>query len=48
MKDLSGLRIYRLAVEVAEEVWKEVSTWDNFAKWSVGKQLVDAADGIGA
>ncbi len=44
MKDLSELRIYRLAVEVAEEVW----TWDNFAKWCVGKQLVDAADGIGA
>jgi four helix bundle protein len=48
LKDLSELRIYRLAVEVAEEVWEEVSGWESFAKWSVGKQLVDAADGIGA
>ena len=48
MKDLSELRIYRLAVEVAEEVWDEVSAWVSFAKWSLGKQLVDAADGIAA
>jgi four helix bundle protein len=48
MKDLSELRIYRLAVEIAELVWQEVMTWDSFAKWTLGKQLVDAADGIAA
>lgn len=48
MKDLSELRIYHLAVAIAEEVWSEVADWDNFAKWSLGKQLVEAADGIAA
>jgi len=48
MKDLSELRIYRLAVEVGEEVWAEVAEWEKFSKWSLGKQLVESADGIAA
>ena len=48
MKDLSELRIYHLAVEIAEEIWDEVSKWDKFPKWTLGKQLVEAADGIAA
>ncbi|NIR49044.1 hypothetical protein GWO43_11385 [candidate division KSB1 bacterium] len=28
-------------------MWKEVVTWESFAKWSLGKRLVDAADGDG-
>lgn len=48
MKDLAELRIYRLAVDIAEQVWLEVDGWDKFAKWSIGKQIVEAADGIAA
>ena len=48
MKDLSELRIYHLAVEIGEKVWEEVSGWDSFSRWSLGKQLVECADGIAA
>jgi four helix bundle protein len=42
------LRVYRLAEKLADEVWSAVATWDAFAKATVGEQLVDAADSIGA
>ena len=48
MKDLSNLRIYKIAVEIGDKVWKIVDDWDKFAKWTIGKQLVDSADGIAA
>ena len=46
MKDLENLRIYSLAVEIGEDVWDVVTQWESFSKWTVGKQLVEAADGI--
>jgi four helix bundle protein len=33
---------------LADEIWDIVHTWDYFAKITVGKQLVGAADSIGA
>ncbi len=49
MKEIESLRIYQLAVEVGEDVWKIVTSWeDKFAKWTVGKQWVESADGISA
>jgi four helix bundle protein len=42
------LRVYQLAEKVADEVWDVVTTWDAFAKATVGEQVVDAADSIGA
>ncbi len=48
MKDLSELRIYKLAVDVGELVWEGVQEWENFAKWTIGKQVVESADGISA
>jgi len=42
------LRVYQLAEQLADEVWDIVSGWDRFAKDTVGEQLVDAADSIGA
>ncbi len=48
MKDLSSLRIYSLAVSIGEDVWNLVYKWNSFAKWSLGKQMVDSADGIAA
>jgi len=46
--DLSELRVYNRAMEVGEIVWDIVAKWDFFAKDTVGKQLVKAADSIGA
>lgn len=42
------LEVYQLAEKLSDEVWAVVLTWDNFAKDTVGKQLVRAADSIGA
>ena len=40
------LEIYHLAEKISDEVWRVVLSWDNFAKDTVGKQLVRAADSI--
>jgi four helix bundle protein len=42
------LDIYRVAEDLADRVWKIMQRWDNFAKDTVGKQLVRSADSIGA
>ena len=42
------LRIYKLAEDLADSIWNIVLTWDHFAKDTVGKQIVRAADSIGA
>jgi len=44
---LMGLRIYQLAEALADEVWHEVIAWKPFARDTVGRQLVEAADSIG-
>lgn len=40
--------VYQLACEVGDLVWELVSSWDSFPKWTIDKQLVEAADSIGA
>ncbi|RIJ46171.1 four helix bundle protein [Maribellus luteus] len=45
---LDKISAYRLAFEFSNEVWREVVTWDYFAKDTVGKQFVKAADSISA
>ena len=42
------LRVYQLAETLADGIWTVVSEWDWLAKQSVGKQLVNSADSIGA
>lgn len=42
------LRVYQLAERLADRIWKIVVKWDYFAKTTVGQQMVDAVDGIGA
>ena len=42
------LRIYRLAENLADEIWAVVLQWDRFARDTVGKQIVRSADSIGA
>lgn len=42
------LAVYRLAERLADDVWRMVRGWDGLARDTVGKQLVRAADSIGA
>ena len=42
------LRVYQLAEKLADEIWRIVVNWDNFARDTVGKQVVRSADSIGA
>jgi four helix bundle protein len=42
------LQVYQLSEKLADSVWRIVIGWDSFAKDTVGKQIVRAADSIGA
>jgi four helix bundle protein len=42
------LRVYVLAADLSDELSSVVSTWPSFERWSVGMQLVRAADSIAA
>ena len=42
------LRVYKLAEDLADEVWELSARWTIFARDTVGKQMVRAADSIGA
>ena len=46
--DIDDLRVYNLAMQLAEKVWEIVTRWDPFAKYSIGKQYTEAADSIGS
>lgn len=43
-----NLEVYQLAEKLADEIWQIVSDWEYFAKSTVGKQMVEAADSISA
>ncbi|TAK56832.1 MAG: four helix bundle protein [Bacteroidetes bacterium] len=47
-KKLEELEVYQLSEKLADEVWNTCIRWENFAKFTVGKQLVTAADSISA
>src|SRR5437867_13359638 len=42
------LRVYQLAEELADEIWKLTRLLEPFAKDTIGKQIVRASDSIGA
>jgi four helix bundle protein len=42
------LHVYQLSEHLADEIWNVVVEWEQFARDTVGKQAVRAADGIGA
>jgi four helix bundle protein len=46
--NFQNLRVYQLAEVLADSLWKIVVGWDGLARDTVGKQMVRAADGIGA
>ncbi|KAA0990440.1 four helix bundle protein [Dyadobacter aurulentus] len=45
---LEDLQIYQLSMELSDKIWTAVQEWSIFSKETVGKQLVRAADSIGA
>ena len=46
--NFESLRVYQLSEDLADRVWDMVGSWEYFAKDTVGKQIVRAADSIGA
>ncbi len=42
------LRVYQLSEQLADTIWEIVLEWKVFARDTIGKQLVKAADSIGA
>lgn len=46
--NFAKLQIYQLSERLADRIWKIVRSWDAFARDTVGRQLVKAADSIGA
>jgi four helix bundle protein len=46
--NFESLQVYQLAEKLADEVWKAVKGWDAFAKSTLGRQIVRAADSVGA
>jgi four helix bundle protein len=46
--NFENLRVYKLAEDLADEIWNIVLRWDRFARDTIGKQIVRSADSIGA
>jgi len=46
--NLDELEVYQLAETFSDEIWFLVGEWDYFARDTVGKQIVRAADSISA
>src|SRR5262249_8342011 len=42
------LRVYKLSEDLTDKIWELVVSWNQFDKDTLGKQLVRAADSIGA
>ncbi len=45
---LEDLQVYRISMDLADEVHDLVGQWDNFYKYSTAQQLLNAADSISA
>lgn len=46
--NFENLAVYQLSERISDIVWGIASNWDNLARNTVGKQLIRAADSIGA
>lgn len=46
--NFENLQVYQLAESLADEIWNAVNVWEQFAKDTIGKQIVRSADSIGA
>ncbi len=47
-QSFSNLKVYQLSEKLSDEIWSIVLKWDNFAKNTVGNQIVRSSDSIGA
>lgn len=43
-----SLRVYQASEQLSDEIWNIVMRWERFPKDTIGKQLVRAADSVGA
>jgi len=48
LTNFESLDVYNLSENLADAIWELVQPWDYFAKDTIGKQIVKAADSIGA
>jgi four helix bundle protein len=48
MENFQNLQVYQLAENLANDIWFIVKKWDDFAKDTIGKQIVKSSDSIGA
>jgi four helix bundle protein len=46
--NFENLRVYQLSEQLSDVVWDIVLTWSYFPRDTIGKQLVKAADSVGA
>jgi len=47
-KGFENLRVYQLSEKLADSIWRVARGWDQLAKDTIGRQLIRAADSIGA
>ena len=45
---LEEIRVYNLALDLAEKIWIIVSKWSYFDKDTIGKQLIRSVDSVAA
>ena len=43
---LEELEVYQLAMEIADEIWNDLISWNHFPKNTLGEQLIEASDSI--
>jgi len=46
--NFENLRVYQLASELGDLVWEIAYRWDYTARDTIGKQLINSADSVGA
>ena len=46
--NLDSLQVFQLSEQLADAVWNVVLCWDQFARQTIGNQIVRSADSIGA
>ena len=46
--NFENLRVYQLSEEISDLIWEIVVKWKSLAQDTVGKQIIKAADSIGA
>jgi four helix bundle protein len=46
--NFENLRVYQISEEISDAIWEIVLKWKKLAQDTVGKQLISAADSIGA